>query len=79
MCVHNNISHQQDSFLILGNKSPFELLYSIPVDYTSFRVFGCLAFASSLPIHRSKFDPRAHTCVFMGYPTGMKGYRLYDL
>ena len=64
---------------LLGNKSPFELLYSIPVDYTSFRVFGCLDFASSLPVHRSKFDPRAHTCVFIGYPTGMKGYKLYDL
>lgn len=34
---------------LLDNKSPYELLYQKPVDYTSLRVFGCLAFASTLP------------------------------
>ena len=64
---------------ILGHNTPYELLYNQKVDYSNFRVFGCLAFASTLQAHKTKFHPRAKMCVFLGYPTGIKGYKLYDI
>lgn len=59
---------------ILKNKSPCSLLHKSPVDYNFLRVFG----NCTLPSHRSKFDPTARAYVFIGYPLGIKGYRLYD-
>lgn len=63
----------------MANKTPYNVLYLKEVDYSILKVFGCLAYASTIAVHRSKFDPRATPCVFMGYPAGIKGFRLYDI
>lgn len=57
----------------------FGLLYGSPVDYSLFCTFGCLSFVSTRPCHRLKFHPRARICVFLGYQSGIKGYKLFDL
>lgn len=44
---------------LLSNKSPYSVLHDATVDYSSIRVFGCLAYASTLSNHQTKFDPRA--------------------
>ena len=63
---------------LLSHKSPYELLNHTLPNYFTLRVFGCLCYATNLtPDH--KLDCRARRCIFIGYPHGQKGYRVYDL
>lgn len=64
---------------LLQNKSSFEVLTSNKADYNGLRVFGCLAYSSTSSKNRHKFKPRAWPCVFLGYPSGYKGYKLLDI
>ncbi|KAH9723770.1 hypothetical protein KPL70_007243 [Citrus sinensis] len=44
------------------------------VDYSKLRIFGCTAYAH---VKQGKLEPRALKCRFLGYPEGIKGYRLW--
>lgn len=57
---------------LLHNKTLYEALYKATINYSFFRVFCCLAFASTLKTHRNKFQPRSRVCIFLGYPHSIK-------
>ncbi|KAK4382541.1 hypothetical protein Sango_2862700 [Sesamum angolense] len=44
------------------------------VDISSLRIFGCSSFVLQ---NGDKLDPRAKKYIFIGYPDGVKGYRLW--
>jgi len=64
---------------VLHQKSPFQMLYHKPPVFVDLKVFGSLCFVSTLEQHRTKLDPRARKCIFMGYRYGTKGYLTFDL
>jgi len=64
---------------ILKDKSPYGMLYQKPPTYLDLKTFGCLSFAYTFDVNRSKLDPRARKCVFIGFKNGIKGYILLDL
>jgi hypothetical protein len=54
-------------------KIPEEVWTGKPVDYSNLRIFGCPAYAH---VNNGKLVPRAQKCTFIGYGSGVKGYRL---
>ena len=41
-------------------------------------MFGCIAFVHVPANQRKKLDPKSRKVIFVGYPDGTKGYKLYD-
>lgn len=58
------------------NMTPFEAWRGKKPSVSHLRVFGCTAYA--LVDLRSKLDDKSMKCVFIGYATQSKAYRLYN-
>lgn len=56
------------AYILLGQKSPFQILTGNVPSYDSLRVFGCLLYAHNIDRQKDKFTPRAIECIFIGYP-----------
>lgn len=64
---------------LLRDSSPDQILFNETLTLIHLKVFGCLAYASTLHANKTKFDPCARKTVFLGYTEGTKGFLLYDL
>ena len=62
---------------ILGNRSPYELLYGSAPDLSSFRVFGCRAFMPISNDRRTKLMPKMHRCILLSSGSGSL-YRVFE-
>ncbi|GJU93168.1 retrotransposon protein, putative, ty1-copia subclass [Tanacetum coccineum] len=60
----------------IEKKTPIEMWSGHPSDYGMLRILGCVAYSH---VKHGKLESRAVKCVLLGYPEGVKGYRLYRL
>nr|AAT44257.1 putative polyprotein [Oryza sativa Japonica Group] len=58
----------------IDKKTPIEVWSGSPANYSDLRVFGCTAYAH---VDNGKLEPRAIKCIFLGYPSGVKDYKLW--
>ncbi|KAK3021989.1 hypothetical protein RJ639_045684 [Escallonia herrerae] len=64
---------------VLQNRTPYEVLFGEVPDYDHLRTFGCLCYGHMNGKPHDQFTPRSKSGIFVGYPNGQKGYRIYDL
>ncbi|XP_074306293.1 uncharacterized protein LOC141641533 [Silene latifolia] len=64
---------------VLQGVTPYERIYQKCPNFDMLRVFGSLCFAHNQKSKGDKFASRSRKCVFMGYPSGQKGWYLYDI
>ncbi|KAG7576575.1 Ribonuclease H-like superfamily [Arabidopsis thaliana x Arabidopsis arenosa] len=60
------------------NKTPYEAWCGRKPAVSHLRVFGSVAYSLVDSHHRKKLDEKSEKCVFLGYCSQSKGYRLYN-
>jgi hypothetical protein len=63
---------------VLGMKTPYEMIYGKNEFIVPPKVFGCTCFVRDHRPSMGKLDPRAVKCIFIGYPSGQKGYKCWS-
>ncbi|XP_077220995.1 putative mitochondrial protein AtMg00710 [Tasmannia lanceolata] len=59
-------------------KTPEEVWSGKPSDYSILRIFGCPAYIHVKNDQRSKLDPKSKKFIFLGYASGVKGFRIVE-
>ena len=58
----------------IEKKPPQEVWSSAPANYSELKIFGCPAYVH---VNNGKLEPRSVKCIFLGYKSGVKGYKLW--
>ena len=61
------------------NKTPFEAWSGRRPSVNHLKVFGSICYAQVLRVKLTKLDESSERCIFVGYNTMSKGYRLFSL
>ena len=60
----------------IEKKTPLEVWPGSPATYSDLKFFGCPAYAH---VDNGKLEPRSMKCIFLGYKSSVKGYKLWCL
>ena len=60
------------------NRTPYEAWHRRKPSVSHLRIFGCVAYALKHPQTRQKLDEKSEKCIFIGYCTQSKAYKLYN-
>lgn len=60
------------------NQTPYEAWSGEKPSVSHLKIFGCIAYALIDSHNRSKLDDKSTKCIFVGYCTQSKAYRLYE-
>ncbi|KAK1414173.1 hypothetical protein QVD17_29914 [Tagetes erecta] len=63
----------------IGNKTPYEIIFNRKPDYEDMKIFGCLAYYRNTETGGDKFEERGKPGIFLGYPPGIKGFKIFDV
>ncbi|PKA55182.1 Retrovirus-related Pol polyprotein from transposon TNT 1-94 [Apostasia shenzhenica] len=64
--------------LALELKSPEEVWLGKPVDYSNLHIFSCPVYILLQDTERTKLDSKSKRCIFMGYASDVKWYKVWD-
>ena len=62
----------------LDGVTPYECLFKQKPDVGNLHVFGCVSYVHIPDDQRTKLEMKSRKSIFVGYPEGTKGYKLYD-
>ena len=71
--------HNRSPTTTVKNETPFERMFERRPDISNLRFFGRISYVHIPDDQRRKLDAKAHKGIFVGYPPGIKGYKVYDL
>jgi hypothetical protein len=70
--------NRSESTALPAGTTPFELVNHRKPDLVHLHIFGSCCFARIPAELQTKLGPHSHQAIFLGYPEGVKGYRLHD-
>ena len=62
----------------LPGTTPYTQWFKQKPDISHFRVFGCTAYVYIQRDKRKSLQPHMEKCIFVGYPSGYKGWQFYN-
>lgn len=62
----------------LSHQTPFQAWYGRKPSVHHLKTFGCIAYGLIPSQNRKQLDNKSEKCIFIGYSSQSKGYRLYN-
>jgi transposase InsO family protein len=76
------------TLIYIMNRTPTSAIHGMTLEekftnkkpyFSHLRVFGCITYVHVPDHKRSKLDPKAEKCIFIGYSLKQKGYKCFNL